>query len=88
MGCRGICDRHGVKQQIGCRRYEVGQKRCQICSRYVIMDGLYCYCCGQRLRLKPHNSGNQAARMRAKMKAERDRMVQKIRDTYPLSSMA
>ena len=34
-------------------RYAAGQKRCQICEMYVKWDGIWCPCCGCRLRIGP-----------------------------------
>ncbi|HEX6252642.1 MAG TPA: hypothetical protein VFZ55_00340, partial [Nitrososphaera sp.] len=36
-------------------RYASGQKRCQICEIFIKWDGLWCPCCGYRLRTKPRN---------------------------------
>ncbi|HZC20317.1 MAG TPA: hypothetical protein VE223_01595, partial [Nitrososphaeraceae archaeon] len=36
-------------------RYVSGQKRCQICEIFIKWDGLWCPCCGYRLRTKPRN---------------------------------
>ncbi|MGC1132705.1 MAG: hypothetical protein WA941_07775, partial [Nitrososphaeraceae archaeon] len=32
-----------------------GQKRCQICEIFIDWEGLWCPCCGYRLRAKPRN---------------------------------
>jgi len=34
-------------------RYKNGQKRCQQCNIYIKWEGLWCPCCGYRLRSKP-----------------------------------
>ena len=34
-------------------RYATGQKRCQICEIFIKWDGLWCPCCGCRLRIGP-----------------------------------
>lgn len=36
-------------------RYASGQRRCQICEIYIKWEGLWCPCCGYRLRTKPRN---------------------------------
>ena len=36
-------------------RHSTGQKRCQICETFLKWDGLYCPCCGYRLRTGPRN---------------------------------
>ena len=58
MVCKGICVRHKAMKPrnpvIG--RYSMGQKRCQICETFLIWDGLWCPCCGYRLRTGPRNS--------------------------------
>ena len=62
MTCKGICPRYKAKKPVGTGRYAVGQKRCQICELYMYWDGnqkdpkgLWCPCCGYRLRTKPRN---------------------------------
>jgi hypothetical protein len=58
MVCKGICVRHKAMKPrnpvIG--RYSAGQKRCQVCETFLIWDGLWCPCCGYRLRIGPRNS--------------------------------
>ena len=57
--CRGDCkttyrfDRQGGNSQLHIQ----GAKRCQQCDgRYIRWDGIFCPCCGSRLRLKPRKS--------------------------------
>jgi hypothetical protein len=51
----GICIRHKAHKPVGTGRYSTGQKRCQICEIFLKWDGLWCPCCGYRLRTKPRN---------------------------------
>ena len=53
MICKGICIRHKACKPLGCGRYAAGQKRCQICEVFIKWDGLWCPCCGCRLRMGP-----------------------------------
>jgi hypothetical protein len=53
--CKGICSRHRATKPIGTGRYASGQKRCQICEIFLDYEGLWCMCCGYRLRTKPRN---------------------------------
>ncbi|HEU4605648.1 MAG TPA: hypothetical protein VFS46_05360, partial [Nitrososphaera sp.] len=46
-------------------RYASGQKGCQICEIFIKWDGLWCPCCGYRLRTKPRNL-KYKAKLRAK----------------------
>ncbi|MRN41691.1 MAG: hypothetical protein FIO02_11715 [Nitrosopumilales archaeon] len=55
MTCKGICIRHKAHKPVGAGRYSTGQKRCQICEIFLKWDGLWCPCCGYRLRTKPRN---------------------------------
>jgi hypothetical protein len=55
MVCKGICVRHKAMKPVGTGRYSTGQKRCQVCEIFVKWDGLFCPCCGYRLRTKPRN---------------------------------
>ncbi len=56
MVCKGICVRHKAMKPVGVGRYCSGQKRCQICEIFLEWDGLWCPCCGYRLRTRPRNS--------------------------------
>ena len=56
MVCKGICVRHKAMKPVGIGRYSSGQKRCQICEIFLGWDGLWCPCCGFRLRTRPRNS--------------------------------
>ena len=55
MTCKGICARYKATTPASRGRYIHGQKRCQICEVFVVFDGLWCPCCGYRLRTKPRN---------------------------------
>jgi len=55
MTCKGICVQYKSNKPIQGGRYKLGQKRCQICEIYIKVDGLWCPCCGYRLRTRPRN---------------------------------
>jgi hypothetical protein len=55
MVCKGICIRHKALKPVGDGRYATGQKRCQVCEVFLNWNGLWCPCCGYRLRTKPRN---------------------------------
>lgn len=55
MTCKGICCRYKAKKPVGTGRYASGQRRCQICEIFIKWVGLWCPCCGYRLRTKPRN---------------------------------
>jgi hypothetical protein len=48
MACKGICIRYKSY-----RRYAAGSKRCNQCNLFIKWDGLWCPCCGYRLRNGP-----------------------------------
>jgi hypothetical protein len=57
MACRGFCIIHRAQRPAGpFGRYATGQKRCQICSVFMKLDGLWYPCCGCRVRTRPGNS--------------------------------
>jgi hypothetical protein len=57
MTCKGVCIRHRAQRPSGSfGRYAAGQKRCQVCAMFMKWDGLWCPCCGCRVRTKPRNS--------------------------------
>jgi len=56
LGCKGKCGVYrSTKLANGQGRYSNGQRRCQICSIWIKWEGLWCPCCGYRLRTKPRN---------------------------------
>lgn len=55
MTCKGVCIRHRAQRPDSFGRYAAGQKR-QVCALFMIWDGLWCPCCGCRVRTKPRNS--------------------------------
>lgn len=55
MTCKGICKKYKATGSFYGGRYNAGQKRCQVCEIYITHEGLYCPCCGYRLRVKPRN---------------------------------
>ena len=55
MTCKGICDRYKALKPSGIGRYASGQRRCQMCEKYINWEGLWCPCCSYRLRTKPRN---------------------------------
>ena len=69
MTCKGICIRHKAQKPVGSGRYASGQKRCQICEIFIKWDGLWCPCCGYRLRTKPRNL-KYKAKLRARTKKQ------------------
>ena len=60
MACKGVCIRYKAKKPVEGGRYQNGQRRCQICELFMSWEGLWCPCCGYRLRTKPRNSKYKA----------------------------
>jgi hypothetical protein len=81
MTCKGICMRHKVQKPVSSGRYSSGQKRCQICELFIKWDGLWCPCCGYRLRTRPRNLKYKAKlRARESIKtAQESRTILSIR---------
>ena len=77
MTCKGICVRHKAQKPVGSGRYASGQKRCQICEIFIKWEGLWCPCCGYRLRTKPRNL-KYKAKLRARKKIQGPRIVKPI----------
>jgi hypothetical protein len=78
MTCKGICIRHKAQKPVGTGRYASGQKRCQICEIFIKWDGLWCPCCGYRLRTKPRN-----LKYKAKLRARAE--MAKLSPSIPVS---
>ena len=81
MTCKGICIRHKAQKPVNSGRYATGQRRCQICEIFIKWDGLWCPCCGYRLRTRPRNLKYKAKlRSRESIKmAQESRTILSIR---------
>jgi hypothetical protein len=55
MTCKGICVYHKAKKESIRGYYVSGQKRCQACEIFIEWKGLWCPCCGSKLRTGPRN---------------------------------
>jgi len=53
MVCKDICLKYKAKGVFLNGRYIDGQKRCNSCDIFIHWDGIWCPCCGFRLRTKP-----------------------------------
>lgn len=78
MTCKGICTRHKAQKPVGAGRYASGQKRCQICEIFIKWEGLWCPCCGYRLRTKPRNL-KYKAKLRTRMILQEARRVREVK---------
>jgi hypothetical protein len=78
MSCKGICIRHKAHKPLGSGRYATGQKRCQTCDLFIKWDGLWCPCCGCRLRIGPRQYKHKA-KLRIKQK-EKEMQIQKAQN--------
>jgi len=56
MTCKNICVRYKAVGLVSDGRYANGQKRCIVCGIYIKWSGLWCPCCGCKLRSKPRSS--------------------------------
>ena len=71
MPCKGICICHK-----GSRGYATGNKRCQRCEIFIKWDGLWCPCCGYRLR-----NGPRLFKHKAKLRMEqKENQMQKAQN--------
>jgi predicted amidophosphoribosyltransferase len=77
MVCKGICIRHKAMKPVATGRYSIGQKRCQVCEIFLKWDGLWCPCCGYRLRTNPRNS-----KFKAELRARKEIDKAKISVVY------
>ena len=77
MVCKGICVRHKAMKPGATGRYSTGQKRCQVCEIFLKWDGLWCPCCGYRLRSSPRNS-----KFKAELRASKEMDKAKISVLY------
>lgn len=52
MACKGICDKIGIgaDRASGAWMYRDGYRMCTTCHRGMKAEGLFCPCCGYKLR--------------------------------------
>jgi len=55
MTCKGICIKYKAIKPVLIGRYAAKQRRCQPCEIFIKWEGLWCPCCGYKLRTKPRN---------------------------------
>ena len=53
--CKGFCDDFKSKKIANGSKYQLGQKRCSLCSVFMTVQGFRCPCCSTRLRTKSRN---------------------------------
>ncbi len=69
MTCKGICTRYKAQKPVGTGSYDSVQRRCQIFEIFIKWEGLWCPCCGYRLRTKPRNL-KYKAKLRARIQED------------------
>ena len=65
---KDMCLRYRTKKGQSGSRYANGQKRCQTCEIFIRWEGLWCPCCGYRLRTMPRNKAFKEKFRQAKKK--------------------
>jgi len=55
MVCKGICVKYKAKKIWKTSSYAIGQSKCKNCDIFMMLDGVFCPCCGCRLRTHPRN---------------------------------
>ncbi|WP_316505920.1 hypothetical protein [Nitrosopumilus sp.] len=76
INCGGICHRYKAKKIHNVGRYISGQKRCNLCGIFIYWEGLFCPCCGYRLRMGPRN-GKYKEKFLMLMAQRRDKKLEK-----------
>ena len=87
MVCKGVCIRHKAFGPISYGRYAAGQKRCQIGEIFIKWDGIFCPCCGCRLRIGPRLFKDKA-KLRIKEKQKEKLMQKTLKNTGNIVSHA
>ena len=87
MTCKGICSRYKAQKPVGTGRYASGQRRCQICEIFINWEGLWCPCCGYRLRTKPRNL-KYKAKLRARVEADAISQKAKTVETLQIAAVS
>gem|GEM_PF-721599 len=50
IGCKKVCGDYRANKPVTGGRYAAGQKRCDTCEIFIKWDGIWCPCCGYKLR--------------------------------------
>lgn len=61
--CKGICIKFKAQKPLQDSRYRVGQSRCQTCDIFIKWSGIYCPCCGCRVRKNARNGNSKMKRV-------------------------
>lgn len=86
MSCKGICLKHKAPKPLGHKsRYGEGQARCQICDIFINWEGLWCVCCGYRLRRKPRNLKYKSAIEHKEYKPDTNKNIAELNDDGTVS---
>lgn len=67
MRCREICRRQSGLTKPGPKTYKDGRKYCSRCEWAFIWEGLYCPCCGIRMRTSGVSNTAHIRRQRRKV---------------------
>jgi hypothetical protein len=79
MACKGIC----VRYKAASNHYSTGHKRCQVCGLFIKWDGLWCPCCGCRLRTGPRHF-----KYKAKLRKQKDiQKAKKLKILYHVQNV-
>ena len=65
--CKGRCQLMPHKKHVS-HAAEKGYKRCSKCLVFIQWEGVFCPCCGQRLKMSPRN--NKSRQSYREMKLE------------------
>lgn len=72
MVCKGVCTKYKSNRITSeGLRYAKGQKRCTDCEIFIAWTGVYCPCCGRKLKVKPRTS-------KAKRRMEQEITIKRI----------
>jgi uncharacterized paraquat-inducible protein A len=53
FSCKGVCDGFKGEKISNGSKYDQGQKRCSLCSIFLMVQSVRCPCCGAVLRTNP-----------------------------------
>ncbi len=60
MGCTDLCLQYKFTRPNGTKEwYGAGGSRCDRCDIFITWDGIYCPCCGLRLRKTPRTKNGK-----------------------------
>jgi len=80
--CKGVCKKFKAEKSFeGKSRYELGQKRCNVCELFLNYNDARCPCCSCKLRTNPRST-----KLRKSLQIQKESIKKKSRGSLSAHS--